>query len=160
MFQVGDLVFCPMRGCGTVEAIEERSMLDQIQEYFIIQLNSSSMTIMVPTDRVRTSRFRHISDVSTADAVLSILGNKNVILDTAIPPKQRFKHYQAKLISGSLEEYGEVIRDLTYIQKGKSLNSGERSILMDAKKLLLDEISTIKQISKEQAHSMLNKLLA
>lgn len=160
MFQVGDLVFCPMRGCGIVEAIEERSILNQIQEYLIIQLYTSNMTIMLPTDRVSTSRFRHISDVSTADAVLSILSNKNVTIDTTIPPKQRFKHYQSKLVSGSLKEYGELIRDLTYIQKGKSLNSGERSILMDAKKFLLDEISVIKHISKEQADSMLDKILA
>ncbi|MEG0012601.1 MAG: CarD family transcriptional regulator [Cellulosilyticaceae bacterium] len=160
MFKVGDRVFCPMRGCGVVEVIEERTMLDKVQEYFIIKIFTGNMTVMVPTDRISSSRFRPIGDLPTAEAVLSTIAEKNVQIDEVIPVKQRFKNNTVKISSGSLEEYAEVIRDLSHIQKSKPLNAGERSMLMDARKYLVDEISLIKDVSKDQVNCLLDSLLA
>lgn len=160
MFEVGDQVFCPMRGSGIVEAIEERQMIGEKQEYFIIQMQDSSMTIMVPTDRVNKSKFRFISDADTVDKVLATFAKENTSFDPSIPQKQRMKDNQAKLSSGTFAEYGEVVRDLMTIQKEKPLNASENSILMDARRLFLDELSLIKALSKEEAITLLDKLLA
>lgn len=160
MFQVGDQVFCPMRGSGVVEAREERVMLNEKREYFIIQMQSSDMTFMVPTDRVILSGFRLISDEATADAVLSTFASKEVTMDQTTPLKQRVKQNQAKMSSGLLMDCGEVVRDLTCIKKNKSLNASESSMLMEARRLLLEEISMIKCISKQQASELIDKLLA
>lgn len=160
MFEVGDQVFCPMRGTGIVEAIEERQMIGEKQEYFIIQMQDSSMTIMVPTDRVSKSKFRFISDADTVDKVLANFRKENSSLDPSIPQKQRMKDNQAKLSSGTFAEYAEVVRDLMTIQKAKSLNASENSILMDARRLFIDELTLTKDISKEEAITLLDKLLA
>ena len=160
MFQVGDQVFCPMRGSGIVEAIEERQMIGEKQEYFIIQMQDTDMTIMVPTDRVNKSKFRYISDEETVNEVLATFSKKNISFDPSIPQKQRVKDNQAKLSSGTFAEYGEVVRDLMTIQKEKPLNASENSILMDARRLFLDELRVIKEISKEEAMTLLDKLLA
>lgn len=159
MFQVGDQVFCPMRGSGIVEAIEDRLMLDQVKEYFIIQLQSSNMTIMVPIDKVALSRFRHISDAATADRVLATLAERDIVIDDTVPVKQRLKNNQVKLSAGTLDDCAQVVRDLTHIQKEKPLNAGERAMLMDSRKLLLDEITMIKDLSKEDATAMIDELL-
>ncbi len=66
---------------------------------------------------------------------------------------------QEKLSSGSFLSCSEVVRDLTCMEYTKSLSSIERTILMRAKRLLLDEFSIIKNISLEEAECIVNRLL-
>lgn len=160
MFQIGDQVFCPMRGSGIVEAIEEREMIGEKQEYFIIQMKDSNMTVMIPTNRMETSKFRYVSEEKVVNEVLATFSEENTLFDPDIPQKQRMKNNQAKLSSGTFADYGQVVRDLMTIQKDKPLNASENSILMDARRLFLDELSMIKDISKEEAMTIIDKLLA
>ncbi|MGL6173178.1 MAG: CarD family transcriptional regulator [Cellulosilyticaceae bacterium] len=159
MFQVGDQVFCPMRGSGIVEAIEEREMLGNIQEYFIIKLTTSGMTVMIPTEGTIKSKFRLISDTKLAEEVLDTLSDEENPIDKLVSIKERLKINQVKLKAGTFADCGEVIKSLTCFQKIKALNNSERVLLMDARKLFIDELSLIKAISKEEANSMLDSLL-
>jgi len=160
MFKVGENVFCPMRGSGFVEAIEERTMLDEVNEYFIIHMKCPDLTMMVPTDRITTSGFRAISDESVVDQVVSILQSKETDIDYSIDIKQRIKQNQEKLSSGLFIECSKVVRDLAVMENEKALNNSERMILMQAKRLLLDELATIKHISEDEAGEILDRLLA
>ena len=38
MFNVGDKVVYPMHGAGVIEAIEERSIMNQMQSYYCIKM--------------------------------------------------------------------------------------------------------------------------
>ena len=160
MFKVGENVFCPMRGSGIVEAIEERTMLDEVNEYFIIHMKCPDLTMMVPTDRITTSGFRAISDESVAGQVLSILEDKEIDIDYSVDIKQRIKQNQEKLSSGLLIECGEVVRDLAIMENEKALNNSERMILMQAKRFLLDELATIRNISEKEAEELVDRVLA
>lgn len=160
MFKVGENVFCPMRGSGIVEAIEERTMLDEVNEYFIIHMKCPDLTMMVPTDRITTSGFRAISDESVVEEVMSILENKEIDVNYSIDIKQRIKQNQGKLSSGLFVECSEVVRDLAIMENEKALNNSERMILMQARRLLLDELATIKHISDKEAEVILDRLLA
>ena len=148
-----------MRGSGVVEAIETRTMLNESNEYVIIQMKDPSITMMIPTDRAETSRFRRISDREEVTKVEAILSKKDKELNYSTDIKLRSKQNQEKLSSGSLVECSEVVRDLTCVDHIKPLNNMERTVLGQAKKLLLDELSIIKNISIEEAEGMVNGLL-
>lgn len=160
MFKVGESVFCPMRGSGIVEAIEERTMLNEVNEYFVIHMKSPDLTMMVPTDRITVSGFRAISDESVVEQAMSILKNKEIDIDYSLDIKQRIKQNQEKLSSGLFVECSEVVRDLALMEHEKALNNSERMILMQAKRLLLDELTVIRDISDEEAEQLIDKLLA
>ncbi|MBU3803711.1 MAG: hypothetical protein H9872_02980 [Candidatus Cellulosilyticum pullistercoris] len=160
MFKVGENVFCPMRGTGIVEAIEERCMLDEVKEYFIINMKCPELTMMIPTDKIATSGFRAINDECVADEVMSILENKETDIDYSVDIKQRIKQNQEKLSSGLLIECSEVVRDLAIMENERPLNNSERMIFMQAKRLLLDELATIKHISDEEVEEIVDRLLA
>ena len=160
MFKVGESVFCPMRGSGIVEAIEERTMLNEVNEYFIIHMKSPDLTMMVPTDRIADSGFRAISDESVAEEAMSILKGKEMDIDYSFDIKQRIKQNQEKLSSGLFIECGKVVRDLALMEHEKALNNSERMILMQAKRLFLDELTAIKNISDEEAEELIDELLA
>ena len=160
MFKIGDKVFCPLRGAGIVETIEERKMLDEMKEYIIIKLQTSNTTVMVPTDKVEASHFRFVSDETMTNEVLDMLADKETAIDTSTVLKQRMKVNKERLMSGSLNDYGEVIRELTHIQRGKALNASENAMLMEARKFLADELSLIKSISMKEATKLLDEALA
>lgn len=160
MFKVGDKVVCPMRGCGIVETIEDRKISDNVQEYTVIKIFNSSMTITLPTERLSNSRFRLISDIATMEDALQMLSEKAAPSDDALTAKDRLKNNTAKITSGSLKEYAEVVRDLTSIQKEKTLNAGERNVLLNAKKFLVDELSLIKNVPEDQVTVLIDKELA
>lgn len=159
MFKVGENVFCPMRGSGIVEAIEERTMLDEVNEYFIIHMKCPDLTMMVPTDRITTSGFRAISEESVAEQGLCILENKEIDIDYSVDIKQRIKQNQEKLSSGLFIECSEVVRDLAHMENEKALNNSERMILMQAKRLLVDELAAVRNISEEEAEEIVDSLL-
>ena len=48
MFQIGDMVCYPMHGVGVVEAIEERSVLDEKAQYYILRFVMGRMSAMIP----------------------------------------------------------------------------------------------------------------
>ncbi|MCR5186242.1 MAG: hypothetical protein K6D97_03905 [Clostridia bacterium] len=47
MFKVGDKVVYPMHGAGKIESIEERSILDETHQYYIIKM-PGEVKVMVP----------------------------------------------------------------------------------------------------------------
>ena len=51
MFNVGDKVVYPMHGAGTIDAIEERSLLNEKQSYYVIKM-PGEVKVMIPTSKV------------------------------------------------------------------------------------------------------------
>jgi CarD family transcriptional regulator len=159
MFKIGDKVVCPMRGSGIVEKIEERDFLGTAQEYFIIKILNTDMTLMIPTAKISTSNIRLISDLSTAEDVLHIFDAYEEALAQSVNAKERRKMNMDKISAGSLLGCAEVVRDLTHIHQKKSLNASEREMLMNARKFVINEVSLVKNISESQASSLLDNLL-
>lgn len=159
MFKIGEVVFCPKRGIGVVEAVETRTMLDESKEYMIVRMKSPELTMMIPTDRIDISGFRAINNMEEAEKVALVLTNKQVQVDHSMDIKKRIKQNQEKLSSGSFLECSEVVRDLTCMEKIKSLNNSERTLLMQAKKFLIDEFAVIKQMSNQEAECAIDRLL-
>lgn len=159
MFKVGEVVFCAMRGSGVVENIETKTIFDELKEYIVIQMKEPSLTMMIPTERIAESGFRKMSNETEVDKVESILSKKEVEVSHSTDIKKRTKHNQEKLATGSLISCSEVVRDLSCMETVKALNNAEKTILMQAKKLLLDELSIIKNISTEEADNIVKNLL-
>ena len=159
MFKIGDKVVCPMRGSGIVQSIEERDFLGEVQQYFIIKIINTDMTLMIPTAKIATSNIRLISDLSTAEDAFATLGTYEEPSVEAVNAKERRKINMDKISNGSLIGCAEVVRDLTHIHQKKSLNASEREMLMNARKFIINEVSLVKDISDTQASSLLDEVL-
>lgn len=159
MFEVGEAVFCPLRGCGIVKAIELRTMLNESKEYVIIEMTEPNVVIMVPCEKIGESNFRRINEASEVDKLAAILLNEETDTSYLVDNKLRTKKNREKLASGIFRQCGEVVRDLSCMEHIKALNQLEKTMLAQAKKLLLEELSMIKHISVKEAEFMLNTLI-
>ena len=61
--------------------------------------------------------------------------------------------------SGTLKDYMEVLFDLSHVKKEHTLNSSETQMLNNVRKLVIDEISIVKDISNNEAADMLDNSL-
>ena len=49
MFQIGDKVAYPMHGAGIIEGVEERCILGEAHQYYVLKLSIGNVEVLVPT---------------------------------------------------------------------------------------------------------------
>ncbi|GFZ30690.1 CarD family transcriptional regulator [Clostridium zeae] len=160
MFKIGDKIIYPMQGAGIIDRVEEKEISQVKCNYFIINMVNNSMQVMIPKDKISTSGIRPISDEETLELVLQSFTTNDAQLDDALNYKERYQTNLRKVKSGDLKEGSEVVRDLLLLNSKKPLNSSEKQMLNTAKKLLVGEISLIKNISEAEASSLINSVIS
>jgi len=153
LFQIGDKVVYPMHGAGIIEAIEEKEILGERREYYVISIPISNMNIMIPMQSIGTVGLRLVVDGNTMKNILFDFHNEEPTC--SLPWKERYKQNMEKLKTGDMIDGAEVVRDLLHLQKDKVLNTSEKQMLNDASKIFISELSIIKDISQTQAADLL-----
>lgn len=156
MFQVGDKVFYPMHGAGTVKAIETIEVQGENQRYYVINIPISKMDVKIPCANVEKV---HIRSAVAKEKVDSILRTKQVTTKPKVTKTwtERLKVYSEKMKTGDMEATYAVVQNLVSLSEEKSLNATERDMLNNARKLLISELALIKGIPESQAAEILDK---
>ncbi|OQV44172.1 transcription factor YdeB [Bacillus velezensis] len=151
MFQIGDNIVYPMHGAGIIEAIEEKEFLEEKQQYYVIRMSISNMTIMIPTRKILSSNIRPVTDIRALKHIIHIFQHGES--DRLLPWKQRYIINTNKIKTGEIQEGAEVVRDLMRMKKEKALNSSEKKMLDNAYEFLISELEVIKGITEKQIKS-------
>lgn len=157
MFSIGDRVVYPMHGAGIIEAIEEREILGQRKQYYIMKLPIGDMKVMIPVDGVDGVGLRQVIGQEDLTRVLDVLAGERTKMSTNW--NRRYRANAEKLKSGNIFEVAEVVRNLTLREKEKGLSTGERKMLDSAKQILVSEVVLARNIPEAEAHSLLNRAM-
>lgn len=153
MFQIGDKVVYPMHGAGIIEAIEEREVLGDKQQYYL--MNIKNMQVMFPIGA--KTGIRHVVD---ADIMEDVLTSFNIGESESISnPTLRYRSNMKKMKNGNIYEGAQVIRDLTRMGKKRNLASGDRTMLANAQHMFISELVLVKDIAEDQALNLLNEVI-
>jgi CarD family transcriptional regulator len=151
-YQVKQSVVYPLHGVGQVLRIEERPFLDHKLLYYIIYIEVSDMTVMVPVDKADSLGIRPIVDRKEAAKALKL------VADTYEPVPTDWKlRYQMNLDllkSGSIVDIATVVRTLYHRSKIKELPILELKLYDSAMRLLIDEVSLSLDKGKEEVERM------
>ena len=158
MFNIGDKIVYPSQGIGVIDEIEEKEFKGEKQEYYTIQLYSNNMKLTLPSSRIETSNMRLISDSKTLDNCLKHINKFIVEIDglSKVNFKERKTINELKIKSGALDDYLEVICNLTQLKMEQNLNSSEKQMLANTKKIVIEEISQSKNLSNDEAANLLD----
>jgi CarD family transcriptional regulator len=154
LFQIGDNIVYPMHGAGVIEAIEEKVIQGQTHEYLVIKMPVSNLKVMIRMDSIVKSGIRSVVDLQTLKATLLMFNT--VETNRSLSWKQRYQLNMEKMKSGTLEDNVDVLRDLSRLHKEKALNSSEKQMLENAKKIFLSEIGLVNQMNDKQADELLH----
>lgn len=154
MFKVGDRIFYPIHGAGTIVAIETKEILGELHEYFVLSLVIKNLMLMVPKKTVENSGLRPVCEEERIDHALEILGYEQS--DMSDSWNKRYRDNMDRLKTGDINEISEVVRDLEIRNHLRGLSTGEKRMLGDAKQVLASEISMVKCIDLKDALLLIN----
>ena len=156
MFNVGDKIVYPMHGAGTIDAIEEKDILEEKQNYYIIKM-PGEVKVMVPISKAGDIGVRSVIDKSEAGKVLEVLEANETEMSNNW--NKRYKENMEKMKSGSIYEVADVVRNLSYKQKEKGLSTGEKKMLNNAKQILVSELVLAEHASENEVENLVeNKI--
>ncbi len=156
MFNVGDKVVYPMHGAGTIEAIEEKDILGEKQAYYIINM-PGEVKCMVPTVKAEEIGVRDIIDKETAGKVFKVLEQDST--DMSMNWNKRYRDNMDKMKSGDAYEIADVVRNLSFKQKEKGLSTGEKKMLLNAKQILVSELTLAEHSTKDQVEELVENTI-
>ncbi|HKK02073.1 MAG TPA: CarD family transcriptional regulator [Desulfuromonadales bacterium] len=140
MFKVGDKAVYPAQGVGVIEAIESREFSGMKQEFYVLRIVDSDMTIMIPVGNADHVGMRCLIEKERVSSIYDILEEKQDDAPVA-SWSRRQREYNEKIKSGDLFEVAEVLRELYLIREDKELSYGEKKVLELARKLLVKELA-------------------
>jgi CarD family transcriptional regulator len=149
MFKIGDMAVYPTQGVGVIEAIEAREYLGENQEFYVLRIVDSDMTIMIPVTNVGIVGMRSLISKDRVSSVYDILEEKQKS-QTVASWSRRQREYNEKIKSGDLFEVAQVLRELYLIKEEKELSYGEKKVLELARKLLVKEIALAEGADEDQ----------
>jgi CarD family transcriptional regulator len=142
----------PLQGVGKVVTIEERPFRATRLLYYIIYLEVSDMTVMVPVERADELGIRPIVDKRESQKALKLISEDY----EPIPAdwKLRYQMNLDLLKKGSVLDIATVVRALYHRSRIKELPILERKLYDNALRLLVDEISFSLDKSKTEVEEL------
>ena len=157
MYTVGDKVVYPLHGVGLINSIEDRTVLGEKRSYYVIKLAISDMTVMIPTNRSDQLGLRMIVSDRDVHKALKLINGQ--ITDMEEDWKARYQHNFEKMKSGSIFDVAEVVKNLFHRNRVKELSIMEKKLYENAYRLLVDEISYVKDMEKDEVQTILSERL-
>jgi CarD family transcriptional regulator len=158
MFNIGDRVVYPMHGAGIIEAIEEKEVLGEKQQYYIMKLPIGDMRVMIPMRSVGEVGLRQVIDQESVERVLEVLRGEQSKMSTNW--NRRYRANMEKIKSGDIYEVAEVVRNLTLRDQEKGLSTGERKMLENSRQILISEIVLALNTNEEEVRALVNQVLS
>ena len=152
-FQVDQKVVYPSQGVGVIKSIEQKKFKDAKIPYYVIYLEVTDMTIMVPTDKASELGIRPTVSRDEALKALELISEDY----EPIPSdwKMRYQMNLDLLKKGSVRDIVAIVRSLYHRSKVKELPILERKLYDSAYRLLLDEVSISLRKPKDEVENMI-----
>ncbi|MGH8958933.1 MAG: CarD family transcriptional regulator [Acidimicrobiia bacterium] len=155
-YSVGDKVVHPQHGAATIQKRVKQSFDGQSREYYVLDISTESLTVMIPVDRVD----------SVVRSVISKTASKNVLASLKGEPQEAganwsrwYKVLTEKMYSGDIFQVAEVVRDLSYSQQTKGISPALKRMLSKARMTLISELSFSLEVDEEEATNRLDRAL-
>lgn len=154
-FRKGDLVVYPGHGAGCVDGIEERTILGEERKYYVVQIPDGELTLSIPAGG--DSTLRPCCSEDEVEAAFDVL--RGEATDMPGNWNHRFKHNQGKIRNGEILEVAEVVRNLSTYGAEHSLSTGERNMLLKARRILASEMALVKGMEIDETETLINDAL-
>ncbi|HBK85321.1 MAG TPA: CarD family transcriptional regulator [Firmicutes bacterium] len=157
MFKLGDRVVYPMHGAGIIEAIEEKEILGEKQQYYIMRLPLGDMRVMIPLRNANVIGIREVVSDDGLEQALAVLQEA----ETSMPSNwnQRYRANLEKIRTGDIMTVAEVMRNLVKRDQEKGLSTGERKMLDTARQIFVSELILVRDMEEESAMRLIDGLL-
>ena len=157
-YAVGQQIVYPLQGVGRVERLEERDFQGKPTLYYVVYLEVSDMTIMIPVDKADHLGIRAIVSKRKAERALRLIAEDFDPIPTDW--KLRYQMNLDLLKRGAVNDIASVVRSLSYRSRIKELPILERKLFDSALRLMVDEVSYSLGKDKSDIEQLIEERLA
>jgi len=157
-FHIGDKVVYPNHGVGIIEQISSRSIGATIEKFYLLNIKSSSLKVMVPCHNVDSVGIRRVVRNGEVQKILDFLGIEDGV--STADWKDRFKENSDRMRTGSLFEVAGVLKGLIALHQAKPLSFREKKMLERARYLLVSEIAMSRNCEENKIEELLSLALS
>lgn len=158
MFRKGDKVVYPHHGAAVIEDLQEREILGERRNYFVLKLTHGDLTLMVPVEKTEEVGLRGVCSKREVKKVYDILRQEGEPAST-VNWNRRYKTNLEKVSSGDIFQVAEVVRNLSIRERDKGLSAGEKRMLAKARQILVSELTFATGNTEEKAEGTVDKIL-
>ena len=152
-FQVDQKVVYPSQGVGVIKEIVQKKFKDSKIPYYIIHIEVTDMTIMVPVDRAIELGIRSTVSRDEAMKALDLISEDYEPIPTDW--KMRYQMNLELLKKGSIRDIASIVRSLYHRSKVKELPIQERKLYDSALRLMEDEVSISLRKPKDEIQQLI-----
>lgn len=147
MFSLGDKVVYPMHGAGKIEAVENKEILGNTKEYFVLKMPLGDVKLMIPVDNVENMGLRTIIGIDDVSAVYQMISETSALSNANW--NKRYRENMEKMKTGDIFEIANVVSDLAHREHDKGLSTGEKKMFISAKQMIVSELHLTTEESEE-----------
>jgi CarD family transcriptional regulator len=155
-YSVGDKVVHPQHGAATIQKKVKHDFGGKKQDYFVLDIATEQLTVMVPLDKVDDLIRPVISKTKSRDVLKSLKGEPE---EAGSNWSRWYKVLNEKMTSGDIFQVAEVVRDLSYAQQTKGISPALKRMLSKARLTLSSELAFSLEIDEEEAIKRLDRAL-
>ena len=155
-YKVGDKVVHPQHGAATIQKKVKQEFDGKKRDYFILEIATEQLTVMVPVESVEDLIRPVISKTKSREVLRSLKGEPE---EAGSNWSRWYKVLNEKMVSGDIFQVAEVVRDLSYAQQTKGISPALKRMLSKARLTLSSELAFSLQIDDEEAVKKLDRAL-
>ena len=146
----------PQHGAATIQKKVKQAFGGKKQDYFVLDIATEQLTVMVPLDKVDDLIRPVISKTKSRDVLKSLKGEPE---EAGSNWSRWYKVLNEKMTSGDIFQVAEVVRDLSYAQQTKGISPALKRMLSKARLTLSSELAFSLEIDEEEAIKRLDRAL-
>lgn len=154
-FKIGDKLVYPNHGVTVVEHIGESAIMGAGDSYYHLRLLQNNSRLVVPIRNTERVGLRRLYQQKEIKGLIGLLESKPAKSHTDW--KGRYRENLEKMKTGRLEDVAEVLKNLSEVQKKKSLSFREKKMYDRAKYLIVSEVAIVKNIPEQEAEKLIEK---
>lgn len=156
-YNIGDKIVYPVHGAGVIESIENREIMGEKKEYYIMRMPIGDMKVMIPVATAKEIGIRDVIDKSEADKVIKSFKECSTEMDSNW--NKRSRENTIKIKSGNIYEVSKVVKSLMFRDKTRGLSTGERKMLNSAKQIMVSELVMAKAVKQSEIENIINEIV-
>lgn len=142
MYSVGDKVVHPGYGPGVITGIENRQVIGEAKDYYVIDMLSGGTTLMTPVAQADKVGLRLAIGQAAVERIFRILAETPRTLSDDF--RERQTEVDELLRNGDIFVTAEVVRDVTWFGQVRGLTKRDTQLLQRAEELIASELALVR----------------
>ncbi len=143
MYSVGSKIVHPFYGAGTIVRIQEKSLGELTNQYYVIDTvpGPRELRVMVPVKNAAKVGLREVGDAESLRAMLASASKPPEERDVVHDFRKRRTMVTECLKSGSFSQVVDAVRMLYFMSTERTLSMTDRALLDQGKEILASELA-------------------